>query len=246
MTSFSDYIVYADEAGDHDLEKIDPDFPVFSLALCIIKKEDYINQIVPSIQRLKFDYWGHDKIVLHEREIRKQEGEFAFLRTDAELRQNFLSRINSIMQDSPYWVVSSVIRKAFLKEKYANPFNPYHLALKVCMEKLLSILQQEKQTGKKITCVFEQRGKKEDEQLELEFYRIVNNQAQWGYQFKDFSVMQFEIKFAGKNHNSTGLQLADLLARPIALKTLRPDQANRAYDIIKEKYNNGYVNKTFP
>jgi hypothetical protein len=37
----------------------------------------------------------------------------------------------------------------------------------------------------------------------------------------------------GKISNSTGLQIADLKARPIGIKILRPQQPNRAYEIIK-------------
>jgi len=35
---------------------------------------------------------------------------------------------------------------------------------------------------------------------------------------------------------STGLQLADLVARPIGLKTLGPTQENRAFDVLKRKF----------
>ena len=35
---FSDYVVYVDESGDHSLERIDPDYPVFVLALCVFHK----------------------------------------------------------------------------------------------------------------------------------------------------------------------------------------------------------------
>ena len=34
---------------------------------------------------------------------------------------------------------------------------------------------------------------------------------------------------------SSGLQLADLVARPIGLQTLRPDQENRAFEALKFK-----------
>jgi len=246
MTEFSDFIIYADESGDHHLEKINPEYPVFCLALCIVKKADYINKIVPAIQQLKFDYWGHDKIVLHEREIRKEENDFAFLRTDRPLREGFFKRVNQIVKDASFLVVSSVIKKEQLREHYSDPFNPYHIALKLCMEQVVSILLKEGQMNKKIFCIFERRGKKEDEQLELEFYRIINNQNTWGYKEIDFNNMNFELRFAGKEHNSTGLQLADLVARPIALKVLKPEQENRAYEILKEKYYNGYENKSFP
>jgi len=40
MPNFSDYIIYVDESGDHGLERIDPEFPIFVLAFCIIRKSD--------------------------------------------------------------------------------------------------------------------------------------------------------------------------------------------------------------
>jgi hypothetical protein len=45
----------------------------------------------------------------------------------------------------------------------------------------------------------------------------------------------FEINFVSKQANSAGLQLADLIARPIGLRILRPQQPNRAFDIIQPK-----------
>lgn len=56
-------------------------------------------------------------------------------------------------------------------------------------------------------------------------------------------MTEFEPKFAKKAVNSTGLQLADLMARPMALRTLRPEQANRTYDVIKKKL---WAMKAFP
>ena len=42
MTSqFSDYIVYVDESGDHSLDAVYEEHPVFVLAFCIFKKSDY-------------------------------------------------------------------------------------------------------------------------------------------------------------------------------------------------------------
>ena len=80
MPEFSDYIVYVDESGDHGLQSIDPEFPVFVLAFCIFKIDDYTNVITPRIQRFKFDHFGHDMIILHEHEIRKSEPPFNVLR----------------------------------------------------------------------------------------------------------------------------------------------------------------------
>ena len=35
---FSDYIVYVDESGDHSLESINPEYPLFVLSFCIFLK----------------------------------------------------------------------------------------------------------------------------------------------------------------------------------------------------------------
>ena len=76
---FSDYIVYVDESGDANLDKIDPNFPTFVLSFCIFKKSDYVNHVIPCMSNLKFNYFGHDMVVLHERELRKREGIFSSL-----------------------------------------------------------------------------------------------------------------------------------------------------------------------
>ena len=44
---------------------------------------------------------------------------------------------------------------------------------------------------------------------------------------------------ASKQANSEGLQLADLVARPIGLHLLRPGQPNRAWDVRTTKVDAG-------
>ena len=56
-SQFSDYIVYVDESGDHSLEYINPEYPVFVLAFCIFKKHLYINKITPAIEEFKFKHF---------------------------------------------------------------------------------------------------------------------------------------------------------------------------------------------
>lgn len=48
--------------------------------------------------------------------------------------------------------------------------------------------------------------------------------------------LPFEVIFADKKTNSTGLQLADLVARPIGLSVVRPKQPNRAFEVLKGKF----------
>ncbi len=235
MTEFSDFIVYADESGDHGMVNIDPQYPMFALTFCVMRKDAYTAEIVPAMQGFKFGIWGHDTVVLHEHEIRKSTGPFGILRTDRALRTRFMDELNALIETAPMTIFASVIDKTKHRAKYASPWNPYEIALHFCMEQLHILMTAQKQHGKTVHVVFESRGSKEDKELELEFRRIAGNDSHWGYRRHDFSRFDFQPVFIPKAANASGLQLADLTARPIALSRLRPDQANRAFEIIQPK-----------
>lgn len=241
--NFSDYIIFADESGDHGLVSIDPQFPIFALVFGIIRKDLYIDQVVRPFTDLKFKIWGHDQIIFHESDIRKERLEFALLRTSPKLRNEFYQSLNDIIAASDMRFIISVIDKVKLKSRYANPYNPYEISLLFCMERSLGYLSRHGEDSKDCHILFESRGAKEDNQLELEFLRIKNGQSTWGYKSVDFSIIYFHHRFVDKKSNSGGLQLVDLAARPFALKYLRPEQQNRAYDILTSKI---VERKSFP
>lgn len=232
--NLSDLVIYVDESGDHGLDSIDSSYPIFVLVFVIMKKDDYLYKITPDMQNIKFKYWGHDQVVLHEREIRKKIGPFSIL-LDKMTNSEFMEDINDFISKSPIDVCVSVIDKEKLKNKYKTPFSPYEIALQFCMERLISCLDKHNQEGKRAFLVFESRGKAEDKDLELAFLRIASNKSTWGWRAMDFSRFQLEPVFARKDANAAGLQLADLMARPCGLKVLRSQQENRAYSILREK-----------
>src|SRR5205807_8816812 len=125
-------------------------------------------------------------------------------------------------------VIAAVIDKAQLKLKYALPRNPYHLALGFCLERLRYHLKALPAPAGLVHVIFESRGAREDAELELEFRRL----APATYQGSDY---RFEPVFASKGSNSTGLQLADLIARPIGRHVMKLEQPNRAFDLISRK-----------
>lgn len=233
--AFADYIVFMDESGSPVLENPDPDFPLFVLSAVLASKDAYAVDIVPRLQRLKFEAVGHDQLVLHERDIRRQQKDFAFLQADIEARRTFIDGINAIVAEAPFEIIAAVIDKVRLVARYADPWSPYELGLHFCLEKLLGRLLALEQDERTVHVVFEGRGKREDRELELHFRRIVANEVRWGNQRLDFTRLRWEAVFADKKSNSSGLQLADLIARPIGLKVLRPAQENRAFEILRSK-----------
>ncbi len=229
MSDFSDYIVYIDESGDHSLEVIDPQFPIFVLSACLFRKSDYSASIVPSFLELKFRFFGHDMVVLHSRDIRKAHGPFSILQ-NAQLRGNFLAAINAAVAAAPFTLVAAIIDKRRLTRQYTQPDNPYEIALTFCMERVFSHLQGLQQHHATTPMVVECRGKKEDADLELSFRRT----AQGGNIHS--TALPFEIVFADKKTNSTGLQLADLVSHPIGRHYLNPVQPNQAYAVVEPKF----------
>jgi len=65
---FSDFIVYVDESGDHGMQTLDPNYPMFVLAFCVFHKRHYCEKVIPALQKFKFNHMGHDLIGLHELE----------------------------------------------------------------------------------------------------------------------------------------------------------------------------------
>jgi hypothetical protein len=129
VPDFSDYIVFVDESGSPVLDGVDPTFPVFVLACLLVRKDHYADEIVPSLQKLKFEFVGHDQLILHERDIRRQQKDFAFLQLNQDTRTRFLEKVNALVQATTADVVAAIINKPRLQEKYADPWSPYEIAL---------------------------------------------------------------------------------------------------------------------
>jgi hypothetical protein len=226
--TFGDFIFYADESGDHSLSSVDITFPVFALSLCGFQKSTYCKATIPRFLNFKFRYFGHDSVVLHEREIRKQIGPFAIL-TDVALRSRFMDDLTDILSESKFRIFASVIDKHALKLDMF-PTNPYSIALRICLQSAHRFLSRRSRPGCIHHFVFEKRGPKEDADLELEFRRIVDGENEFRK-----PLSGFQIHFSDKRTNSTGMQIADLTARPLGLKIMRPNQPNRAYGTIEGK-----------
>lgn len=229
MPRFSDFIVFVDESGDHGMASIDPSYPVFVLAFCVFAKESYAGRVVPWMMRFKFKHFGHDQVVLHEREIRKALPPFAFL-VDAGRREVFMGDLNRLVSAAPFTLVASVVLKARHRDRYAVPENPYHVAMGFGLERVYRHLHGEGCRQGVTPLLFERRGGKEDAALEEEFRRVCEGANAMG------ARLPFKAVMADKRCNSPGLQLADLVARPIGRKILDPAQPNRAYDLLEPKF----------
>ena len=242
LDTYCDLIAFADESGDHGLVSIDPNFPVFSLNFCVFEKAHYMQVIEPAMRAFKFRWFGHDAIILHEKEVRKHLPPFDFM-TNKDHRESFMGETEALICGFDFRWYSITIDKAKHKQKYADPWPLYELAMSMAMERLWLHLKPCGQEGRLVHVMFEARGRHEDRALELEFRRVVSNQSHWGWRKPDYLRYRFEPVFVPKAANLAGHQIADLIARPLALRAIKPDQANRVVDCIWPKM--GY-HKLFP
>lgn len=211
------------------MKTINRDYPIFVLSFCLFQKKAYTEQVVPAFQDLKFRYFGHDMVIFHEVDIRKSRPPFDIL-MNPEIRQAFLADLGSLIESAPFTIVASCIQKEPFVQRCGSDGNPYHVAMEFGLERIYMALQELGQRERKTHVVFEQRGLKEDQALELEFRRIMDRTRMEGM------AETLELVLADKKTNSSGLQLADMVARPIGRHLLRPDQPNRAYETLKPKF----------
>ena len=225
-------IVFLDEAGNLNLDLQDEDFPIFAVTLLVCNTADYTRSIVPAFLEFKIKHFGHEAVILHSRDIRKAQKEFGFL-TNRERREAFLQELTALMRDLNYRWITTVIRKQRHREMYGVAArNPYDLALTFCLERLLPLLEEEKQS--EVCVVAEARGKLEDKELELSFLRTVSNGTYY-IPADRFRAVKFTLSFAEKRKNVTGNQMADLIVYPVARHVLDPAKPNLPYEVLVAK-----------
>lgn len=228
-SEFSNWIVYADESGDYNTATYAAEYPVFVLAFCVFHKSNYVDNVVGALEHFKFEHFGHDTIILHERDIRKETGGFQF--PNRKYKNNFIGARHSILDAAKFITIACSVDKKKLHDAGLEAGdNLYNIALRFCLESLYDLMEEKKQADRRTHIIFESRGSRENKDLELEFRRICSGGNDKRRKFP------FEIIFADKRANSTGLQIADLVARPIGLHVIRPAQSNRAFDVITKKF----------
>lgn len=242
------YKIFLDESGDHNLKSIDPNHPVLALAGCIFEENYYQKAVIKKVDELKIKYFKSTEIILHSRDIRKQENKPFLALRNKKLREGFYKELNNLISDLYLTVIASVIDKHKLKEQYgSHSDNPYYLSLGFIMERYSMFLREKGEAG---LMVIESRNKVDDNLLYLAYSKTML-QGTGFMKADEFQKRIKDLSFIPKKENEAGTQLADLIAYPIATSILaRRDK--RAFEVIKTKIRSkngkieGYGLKIFP
>lgn len=205
------YLVFIDECGDDDLSSVDPEFPVLVLAACVIEQQYYLASANPALDMLKYRFWGKRSINLHSAEIRRRKGPFAELAKNG-LYFRFQDDLTSIMVDLDYTVIAAGIHKGDHIAQYVHPKPAYELLLEFLVERLHKLMWRLEASCE---IIVESRGKKRDEQLEMAFSRLMESGTDFIGAISLAKTI-LGIRFLTKQDNESGLQIADLVAYPVA------------------------------
>ena len=226
--------VYLDECGSYSLASPEA-FPAFALGAAIIRDDEY-QSIDQNWKEWKLRNLESADIVVHEPDARKRTGRFGSV--SGEVFNSLEAELASLNFAA---VVCVIRRPEYLLAYGANPpdkslpTHPYLMALDFLMERIVMVLDRQFGGSVGATVIAESRGPKEDAVLALEFARLHLDgtsyiSAHWFRQ-----QLQPGMRFEGKQSNSTGLQLADLLVRPCAEKVIDPSCSPERWKAIRTK-----------
>lgn len=223
--------MYLDESGDHSLETVDPQYPVFVLGGVIVDDKEMDATIEPAFQELKRSFFGDETIILHTSEISRNLGPFTSVK-DPNFRNHFFEALNELMETLPYMIVACAIRKDKLLEKYQERArNPYHYALHILVERFIMELSSRKESG---SIVAEARDTAENRRLREVWDVITRSGTDYMSPDKISNyICSFSIKH--KSMNLCGLQLADLIVSPIG-RAVIGKKKRKDWEIISKKF----------
>lgn len=226
--------MFLDESGDHSLEKVDPEYPVFVLGGIIVEDFEMGCVIEPAFQRFKREFLKSGDTILHTSEITRNKGAFEAMK-NPEFRIPFIEALNSLMESLPYMVVACAIRKDRLIERYRDRArNPYNYALHVLVERFVMELSTRKANGRIIA---EARDTAEDRRL-LEEWKWISERGTYYESVDNIARHIHSFSIIEKKRNICGLQLADLIVSPIG-RAVIGKKMKKDWDIISRKFRRG-------
>lgn len=230
----SKYYLFIDECGDHNLDKYDPGFPVFTLCGILVSRQN-LNALSKAFEDLKKDIFGSVDVIIHSVDIRKWRGVFSVL-SDETLRVRFFEGIERILkQHDAYVIVSCTILKEQLSKfcVRGEEDDVYGLSLSYLIERSIFCVDNASiDEMPEISIVVERRGKKEDNKL-LNYYNGLRNRGTKWVSAERLKTRIGDFGFKNKKDNIIGLQIADLVAYPVTIHLLYPERENHSYEAVK-------------
>lgn len=224
--------LFLDESGDHSLDVIDPQYPMFVLGGCIMDIDYHENVATPKLKEYKMKLFGMDNFILHTADVVRRRGVFQKL-TDKVFRDRFYRETNQLMDELDNTIIACVIKKNEHLDRYGlAALDPYMLSLRVLVERFVYEIQT-RGGGSSGHIIAESRDETLDNELRLAWMDLRTS----GTEYITASEVRrriSELHIRDKNNGIAGLQIADLIVSPIGRHVLGKDPKHD-WHIIEKK-----------
>lgn len=233
--------LFVDETGDHSLSKIDKSYPIFVLTGIIVDEKYHDDALTRTLDAFKQKHFGTTDIVLHSQEMTHPQSARSKLYMqfmDADFRRKFYKDFEKLLAKLDISIVACVIMKSKHFANYGlEAKDPYLLSFDNLLNRLVFDLADD-QRGKIIA---ESRNSILDNQLEIAYLstRVEGTNKVQAAEIK--LKLEGAIQFRQKSDNTAGLQLADMVASPIARHFLgKPERVGHqlGYESVFSKVRN--------
>jgi len=227
-------VLFLDESGDHSLNVIDAQYPVFVLGGAIVDLEYAKTELEQQLAQFKLKLFGRTDLILHTADIARNRNGFERL-SDPAFRQLFYDRLNTLMSSLEYKVVACAIEKEEHLSRYGmEALDPYLLSLNILVERFCFEVGDVRHGG---VIVAEQRNPMLDHQLELAWLQLRVSGTHY-LQGAQIEKRVRDLLIRPKDQNIAGLQLADLVVGPIGRFVLGKS-SHEDFRIIESKFRRG-------
>lgn len=224
-------VLFLDESGDHSLEVIDPQYPLFILGGIIVDVAYAKGEMTEKLNQFKRDLLGDESLILHTADMVRNRKGFNQL-AQPDYRERFYRELNALLADLDYRIVACAIRKdAHLSRYGLAAIDPYHLSLEVLVERFCYEVGDRVDGG---VIVAEKRHRILDRQLRLAWLALKTGGTRY-VQAVQVAKRMKGLALRGKEHNIAGLQVADLVVTPIG-RALLGKTSLVDYELIRSRF----------
>lgn len=209
-------VLYIDETGDHSLSKIDNSYPIFVLTGIIVEKDYHEEDLTAALNVFKMRHFDSTEIVLHSQEMthpQMAKNPLYMKFMNADFRKSFYKDFEFLLQKLDLSIVACVIMKNKHFAKYGlEAKDPYLLSFDNLINRLIFDLN-DNEKGK---IVAESRGTVLDNQLAIAYLslRVEGTNKVQPAELK--LKLESAITFVKKSDNVAGIEIADMVASPLA------------------------------
>ncbi|MCR5628724.1 DUF3800 domain-containing protein [Eubacterium sp.] len=196
-----EYNLYLDE------QKSSSNNPFFCLAGIIVDRQEYENNIIPEINKIKIKYFGRTDIVFHYTDMKNNKREFEILK-NSDFRNTFWQDFNQTVKNMNFTSLGAVVdyNKIRVVYDFGNA-ECYKLAFVRLINNYILFLKKKNGRG---SVIFESLSWNENVFVQEVFFHVMNYGTDM-YTVDTCKKYLSTIGFVTKKENSVGLEIADFV-----------------------------------